>query len=57
MDRRLSQKQQPPALSAEEIAELKEEMNNPEVAVAPPKALVDLQPPILQKFPLRQRLP
>ncbi|MBK7868593.1 MAG: dihydrolipoyllysine-residue acetyltransferase [Ignavibacteriales bacterium] len=37
-----------PALSAEEIAELKEEMNNPEVAVAPPKALVDLQPPILQ---------
>lgn len=37
-----------PALSAKEIEELKEEISKPEVAVAPPKALVDLQPPILQ---------
>lgn len=37
-----------PALSAREIEELKEEISKPEVAVAPPKALVDLQPPILQ---------
>lgn len=37
-----------PALSAKEIEELKEEISKPEVVVAPPKALVDLQPPILQ---------
>lgn len=37
-----------PALSAQEIEELKEELSKPEVAASPPKALVDLQPPILQ---------
>jgi pyruvate dehydrogenase E2 component (dihydrolipoamide acetyltransferase) len=37
-----------PALSAKEIAELKEEISKPEVAVAPPQVLLDLQPPILQ---------
>jgi pyruvate dehydrogenase E2 component (dihydrolipoamide acetyltransferase) len=35
-------------LSAKEIAELKEEISKPEVAVAPPQVLLDLQPPILQ---------
>jgi pyruvate dehydrogenase E2 component (dihydrolipoamide acetyltransferase) len=37
-----------PALSAKEIEELKEELAKPEVAVAPPQVLLDLQPPILQ---------
>ena len=33
-------------LSEAEIAELKEELTNPEVAIAPPKVFLDMQPPI-----------